>query len=103
MVCFTAQAATDFVSIMRGLTKRVVVISSADVYLAFGRLHRSEGGPIQPMPLAEMSALRTTGRPQGSEYDKISVEKIVIGNPDLPGTILRFSAVYGSKDPLHRL
>ena len=40
MLCVTAQAATYFNSIMRGLTKRVVVISSADVYLAFGRLHR---------------------------------------------------------------
>lgn len=103
MLCFTTQAATDFISIMRGLTKRVVVISSADVYLAYGRLHRTEPGPLQPMPLTETSALRKTDLPRGPEYDKISVERIVMGTPDLVGTILRFPVVYGPHDPLHRL
>lgn len=39
----------------RGIAKRVVAISSADVYRAYGRLHRSEPGPIEPMPLMEDS------------------------------------------------
>jgi nucleoside-diphosphate-sugar epimerase len=103
MICYTAQDASDFVSVVRGLTGRVVVVSSADVYLAFGRLHKTEPGPLQPMPLIETSALRETDRPGGPEYDKISVERIVMGNPDTRGTILRFPAVYGPKDPLHRL
>jgi nucleoside-diphosphate-sugar epimerase len=103
MLCYTAQAAADFVSLMKGLARRVVVISSADVYLAFGRLHQTEPGPLQPMPLTETSALRATDLPGGPEYDKISVERIVMGDPDLPATILRYPAVYGPNDPQHRL
>jgi nucleoside-diphosphate-sugar epimerase len=103
MLCFTAQAASEFVSLVQGNTGRVVVISSADVYLAFGRLHRTEPGPILPMPLKETSALRTTDLPGGPEYDKISVESSILGNPELRGTILRFPAVYGPHDPQHRL
>ena len=38
-----------------------------------------------------------------ADYDKILVERVVMGNLDLPGTILRLPMVYGSGDPLNRL
>jgi nucleoside-diphosphate-sugar epimerase len=36
------------------------------------------------------------------EYDKIPVERAVLGDPDLPGTVLRLPMVNGPGDPLHR-
>ena len=37
------------------------------------------------------------------DYDKILVERVVIGEPDLPGTILRLPMIYGPGDDAHRL
>jgi nucleoside-diphosphate-sugar epimerase len=37
------------------------------------------------------------------EYDKIPVEQAIMGNPGLPGTIVRLPMVYGPGDPGHRL
>ena len=36
------------------------------------------------------------------EYDKIPVEQAILGDPKLPGTILRLPMIYGPGDPLHR-
>ena len=36
------------------------------------------------------------------EYDKIPVERIIMGDGALPGTVLRLPMVYGPGDPLHR-
>ena len=36
------------------------------------------------------------------EYDKIPAEQAVLGDPKLPGTILRLPMIYGPGDPLHR-
>jgi nucleoside-diphosphate-sugar epimerase len=92
----------------RGAVGRGVVVTSADVYRAFGRLWRSEPGPPDPVPLTEDSPLRTKPAPdigvdQGIDYDNIDVERAVAGHPDLPVTILRLPATYGSGDPQHRL
>ena len=35
-------------------------------------------------------------------YDKIPVERAVLGNPALPGIVLRLPMVYGPGDRLHR-
>ena len=37
------------------------------------------------------------------DYEKILVERTVMGDPDLPGTVLRLPAVYGPGDGQHRL
>jgi nucleoside-diphosphate-sugar epimerase len=85
---------------------RAVVITSCDVYRAFGRLWRSEPGPADPLPLTEDSPLRS--RPaadRGSEevaYDNVEVEKAV-GGGALPVTILRLPATHGPGDRHHRL
>ena len=37
------------------------------------------------------------------DYDKILVERVVMGDPNLPGTILRLPMMYGPGDYQHRL
>jgi nucleoside-diphosphate-sugar epimerase len=41
--------------------------------------------------------------PKFDDYDKIPVEHAVLGDPDLPGTILRLPAVHGERDNQRRL
>jgi len=98
-----AAEATLFTEAFHGIVERVVVISSIDVYLAYGRLWKSEPGPVQPTPLTESSDLRQTDQPQGPEFDKISVERIVAACPGFAATILRLPMVYGPGDRMHRL
>lgn len=117
MIPGTEQDARVLMSTFKGTACRLVVISSADVYRAYGRLHGTEPGPPDPLPLTEDAPLRERLYPYRGEtprreddpkrwmddYDKILVEQVVMGNPELPGTVLRLAAVYGPGDPLHRL
>jgi nucleoside-diphosphate-sugar epimerase len=89
-----------------GVAARSVVITSCDVYRAFGRLWRSEVGPPDPVPLTEESPLRTLPAPDGKggdEFDNTEVEQAVAANPDLPATILRLPTTHGPGDRQHRL
>ena len=118
LVLSSGTQAHELMAAVRGIATRVVALSSIDVYRACGILHRLEDGPLEPVPLTEDSALRTklaTYPPQqiaalqqvygwvDDEYDKIPVEQAVLGDSDLPGTVLRLPMVYGPGDPLHRL
>lgn len=68
---------------------------------------------VIPVPLTEDSPLRQQLYPfrempvralnAPADYEKILVERVVMSNPDLPGTIVRLPMVYGARDPLHRL
>ena len=104
--------------VFRGAARRVIAISSCDVYRACGVLHGSEPGPLEPVPLTEESRLRTklqTYPPDrikmlqqvfgwlDDEYDKIPVEREILADARLPGTVLRLPMVYGPGDALHRL
>lgn len=117
MILSSGRQAAELMSTIRRIAKRVVAISSGDVYRACGILHGFEPGPLQPVPLTEDSELRTKREvypPQliqqlksvfgwlDDEYDKIQVEQIVMGDPSLPGTVLRLPMVYGPGDRLHR-
>jgi nucleoside-diphosphate-sugar epimerase len=99
------------------MARRVVALSSMDVYRAIGLVHGTEPGPLQPLPLTETSDLRNVPHPYSPEalkmtrkifdwidddYDKIPVERAILSDPHLPGTVLRLPAVYGPGDPLHR-
>jgi nucleoside-diphosphate-sugar epimerase len=84
-----------------GVAKRGVVASSADVYRAFGRLHRTEPGPPDPTPLTEESRLRDVVISE--DYDKVGVEKEAQADPSFPVTVLRLPAIHGPGDMLHRL
>ena len=89
-----------------------------DVYRACGILHGTEPGEPDNRPLSENAPLRTQRPPYSREtfeslkktftwleddYDKIPVERVVMAEPRLPGTVLRLPMVYGPGDPLHRL
>jgi len=117
VILSSGRRARELVDVFRGATSRVIALSSGDVYRACGILHRFEEGPLQPVPLTESSALRT--RPQtypaaqikalqhvfgwfDDEYDKIPVEREILGDRDLPGTVLRLPMVYGPGDFAHR-
>ena len=85
----------------RGVARRAVVVSSADVYLAFGRVHGTEPGPPVALPLTEDSPLREVVI--DPTYDKVAVEEEARADVDFPVTILRYPAVHGPGDPQHRL
>lgn len=118
VVLSSGRQARELMTLLRGHAGRVVALSSMDVYRACGVTHGLEEGPLEPLPLREAtSALRTrlqTYPPAqlrmlqrvfgwlDDEYDKIPVEREILGDTDLPGTILRLPMVYGPGDPLHR-
>jgi nucleoside-diphosphate-sugar epimerase len=112
-IAFTEQDAIDTMKAFKGIAERVVVISSMDVYRAYGILLGLEPEPVDPVPIRENSPKRSQlypfrnlpQRPIGTpeNYDKILVERAIMGDPDLPGTVVRLPMVYGPKDPLHRL
>jgi nucleoside-diphosphate-sugar epimerase len=95
-----------------GVARRLVALSSGDVYRAYGRLLGTEPGPSEPLPIDENAPLRQAlypyrhTAPGPSEwtyhYEKILVERAILGSR-LPATVLRLPAVYGPGDPYHRL
>ena len=105
MWAMTEADARIFLDRFRGVAGRAVVISSGDVYRAYGRLQRQETGPPDPAPLAESAPLRESRYPYREKapdadhwmarYDKILVEQAVLDQTDLPAAILRFPAVLG--------
>jgi nucleoside-diphosphate-sugar epimerase len=94
-----------------GHTGRLVVLSSLDVYRAYGRFARTEPGPPDPLPLGEDAALRATRYPRRRwvsrddvmwDYDKIPVEYATLASKALPGTVLRLPMVFGPGDHKRR-
>lgn len=101
-----------------GVARRLVAVSSMDVYCAYGRLHGTEPGPPEPVPFGEEAPLRERLFPYrdappwpaddprqavAHDYEKRLVERTVMGEPRLTGTILRLPFVYGPGDRQHRL
>jgi len=117
MIPENEQDTLEVMRIFRGVARQVVAISSQDVYRAFGKVNGKESGPVDSMPITEESALRQNLYPYRGEtvrdqddpkkwqddYDKILVERVVMGDTSLPGTILRLPMVYGPGDYQHRL
>jgi len=108
-----ARATADAV---RGIARRLVVVSSMDVYRAYGRLHGTEPGPALTPPFDEDSPLReklyvyrdqtpaviAQRPPWMNEYDKILVERVALNDPALAGTVIRFPMVHGERDGQRR-
>jgi nucleoside-diphosphate-sugar epimerase len=86
-----------------GVAQRCTVLSSCDVYRAFGRLLRTEPGEPDPTPLTEESPLRGKLTGAGERYNKTAVELEAQSDPNRPGTILRLPAIHGPGDWQHRL
>src|SRR5712692_1194345 len=90
-----AEAAID--AVPTGI--RLVVISSVDVYRAFGALHVD--GETDPVPLDEDSPVRPERYPYRGkmpgmdDYDKLDVEDVYLPRG---ATVLRLPMVYGEHD-----
>src|SRR5215207_3639569 len=94
-----------------GIARRIVAISSGDVYRAYGRLLGLEPGPPETVPLNEDAPVREALFPYRHaasgptdwmyHYEKILVERVLYSGR-LPATVLRLPAVYGTGDPYHR-
>lgn len=117
LVISSGPQAKELMNIFRGVARRVVMLSSIDVYRAVGISQGTETGPLQEVPLTEESELRRSLHPYPPErmqimrkifpwvtndYDKIPAERVVMNDRELPGTVLRLPMVYGPGDPLHR-
>ncbi len=117
LVISSGAQAEELMNIFRGATRRVVMLSSMDVYRAVGVSQGTEDGPLQKVPLTEESELRRNLHPYPPEalqvmrkifpwvtddYDKIPAERAVMNDRGLSGTVLRLPMVYGPGDRLHR-
>ncbi|HEX7157662.1 MAG TPA: NAD-dependent epimerase/dehydratase family protein [Edaphobacter sp.] len=117
LILSSGDQARQVMDVSRGLARRVVAISSMDVYRAWGVVTGSETGSLEPLPITEDSPVRTNRNvysPEAREmlrgvfswfdedYDKIAVEQIILNDPALAGTVLRLPMVYGPGDRLHR-
>ncbi len=110
MCCMTLlQAELTFNCFARNV-RRYVLISSCDVYQAFGNLIGTEECPINNEPISEISELRKEwypyrdGRTQDDWryfYDKIPIEQFVM--EQLTATVLRLPMVYGPYDKQKRM
>lgn len=117
MIAVTEADGLAAVEAFAGLARRLVLASSMDVYRAYGVLLGTEEGPPQPVPIPEDGELRTrwypyrgeTPRPEKDparrmdDYDKIPIERAVMGHAQLIGTVLRLPMVYGPEDYQCRL
>lgn len=117
MIAFVEQDGHALMSLCQGLVNRIVLISSQDVYRAYGRVNRTEVGTSDALPITEDSPLRDKLYPYRGldlpvpesekqrmhDYDKIPIERLVMNDPTIQGTVLRLPAVYGPNDGQHRL
>lgn len=112
MIPFSEDEAKRTLAVFEGIVERIVAISSADVYRAYGRLIKTEPGATIETPLQETSPLREKLYPYRDQvskedwkyhYDKILVEKVYLSSDRIAGTILRLPMVFGPGDRQHRL
>ena len=91
----------------------LVAISSSDVYRNYDGWRGVSDHAPDPVPLGENAPLRDTLYPYrgyeeldfayADDYDKILVERTVMGADSLASTVLRLPAVYGPGNAQHRL
>ncbi len=113
MVAMGQRDAAAMMTAFAGKARRSVVVSSGDVYRAYGRFIQTEPGPPDPSPLTEDAPLRSVMYPYRKladnpddwihHYEKILVERAVMADPRFPATVLRLPGVYGPHDPTRRL
>lgn len=110
----TAEDGHQLLRTFRGITSRLVVISSIDVYRAYDRFRGADLGPPDATPLTEDSPLRDKlyqyrdpeTKPSERKYwdDKIVMEQAAQSDPEnLPTTVIRLPIVYGQGDDQHRV
>jgi nucleoside-diphosphate-sugar epimerase len=113
LVPYTEAQARQSVGVFRGIAERLVGLSSSDVYRNYDGWRGASDHDPDPAPLAEDAPLRDELYPYrgydgidfeyADDYDKLLVERAVMGADGLAGTVLRLPAVYGPGDAQHRL
>lgn len=110
MFPLSGKDAEDVVETFNGSSvRRIVAISSQDVYRGYAILNRFEEDTPEDIPFHEDSPLRKKlypyrGRIKGmDDYDKIPAERIIMNTPGLAGTVMRLPMVYGPGDYQHRM
>ena len=117
MIAFMKQHAEVAAKTFAGIARRMVMISSQDVYRAYGRIIEVEPGEPDAVPLTEDAPLRERLYPYRADtpredndpnrwmddYEKILIEEVTMSHADLQGTVLRLPMVYGPRDRQHRL
>ena len=82
MVLSSGDQADELMNVFRGATRRVVMLSSIDVYRAVGIANGTETGPLQEVPLTEDSELRRNLHPYPPENLEF-LRKIFPGSPTI--------------------
>ena len=98
---FETKTTEAVIGAIDGLADRYVVVSSGDVYRAYGVLHRTEPGPLQAMPVDEDAELRTKQGfdPGATEFeDNLNAERAALSQDRVPATVLRAPALVGPWD-----
>jgi len=113
MIAYTEKDIEVVLRTFRDITKRLVMVSSQDVYRAYGAARQADKGSLEPLPISEASTVRNNRYPYQdpakdpddwcNRYDKIPLEEMVMNEPYIRATIVRLPAVYGPNDPQHRL
>jgi nucleoside-diphosphate-sugar epimerase len=116
LIDLIAYAVTDVDRVLAALTgqlRRLTLISSGDVYSAYGAFLGQEPPPPNAEPAPESGALRRSRYPYRTQasspddvrhdYDKILVEERYRDRSPAPVTTLRLPMVYGPGDPHQRV
>ncbi len=111
MLLMQQSDSAQMMRVFRGITERVVVVSSTDVYRAWGRVLNTEPGEPDRLPLTEISPIREDRYPYRNTlnkdwryyYDKIHVEQVATQMRKPPASVLRLPMVYGEYDYQHRI
>lgn len=114
LIVSSRKQALELLSVIKGVAKRIVGISSADVYLAYDVFLGRETGYI-PTPMTEISPLRNQLYPLkdfdpellpawlgGRDYEKIQVENVLMKDSEIQGTMLRLPMIFGPGDVQRR-
>ena len=110
MTALTEAHARSVVDVFRGVARRVVAISSMDVYRAFAVFNGMDDGSVQAVPLTEEAELRSrlflvrdlpaASRPpdRPPAYEMLLVEQTYLAESSFTSTVLRLPIVYGPGD-----
>ena len=107
-LCMGGEDAAAFVRVFDGKANRLVLISSCDIYRAYGRFTRLEPGPPDSTPIAETGPLRRHHYPYRTSaadpahlhywYEKLEAERHIAQAKISEFVILRLSKVYGRRN-----
>ncbi|MDR1270018.1 MAG: NAD-dependent epimerase/dehydratase family protein [Planctomycetaceae bacterium] len=95
---------------LQGKKRRVVILSSIDVYKAYEVFFGLSDASVVPVPFDERAELRDVLYPYRGkldtdfayDYEKILVEHAALQSPVVDVIILRLGMVYGRNDPNYR-